>query len=316
MKINLITPAKKQSKSGNRNTAVRWARLIRELGHQVSIAETYNDKPFDAMIALHAWRSAESIERFHLRYPRRPLIVALTGTDIYRFQKSHPKICNRSMELADQLVCLHDLVHQDIPKRFRSKLDVIHQFAQPLPGPREPRKRYFDVCVVGHLRMEKDPLRAAYAVRDVPADSRLRVTQLGKAHDESWAQKAREEMARNPRYTWRGEVSYAAVRREYQKTHVMVMSSVMEGGANVISEAAVAGVPIIASNIPGNIGLIGKDHPGIYAVKNTQALQKLLLRAEQDPRYLGALTQRSKKIANKFTPTKERDSWRRVLAKF
>ena len=275
MKISLITPANKQSKSGNRNTAVRWARLIRELGHHVSIAETYNEKPFDAMIALHAWRSAESINRFHELYPRRPLIVALTGTDIYSFQKSHPKICYRSMELADRLVCLHDLVHKDIPKIFRSKLDVIHQFAPALSAPRSPRKKTFDVCVIGHLRMEKDPLRAAFAVRNIPADSKLRVTHLGKAHDETWAQNARDEMKHNSRYIWRGEVSYGAVRGEYQKTQVMVISSVMEGGANVISEAAVAGVPIIASNIPGNIGLIGADHPGLYPVKNTKALQNI-----------------------------------------
>jgi len=315
MKISLITPANKQSKSGNRNTAVRWARLIRELGHQVSIGETYNDKPFDAMIALHAWRSAESIERFREHYPNRPLVVALTGTDIYRFQQSHPKICNRSMELADRLVCLHDLVHKDIPKQFRSKLHVVHQFAPPLPGPRKPRKRHFDVCVIGHLRMEKDPLRAAYAVRDVPATSKLRVTHLGKAHDKSWAKKARDEGKRNPRYAWRGEVSYAAVRREYQKTHLMVMSSVMEGGANVISEATVAGVPVVASNIPGNIGLLGADHPGLYPVKNTNALRDLLLRCEQDPAFLRRLTSCSKKLAKKFTPAKERDGWRRVLAK-
>ena len=315
MKISLITPANKESKSGNRNTAVRWARLLRELGHRVSIAESYNDKPFDAMIALHAWRSADSIERFHELYSRRPLIVALTGTDIYHFQKSHPKICNRSMELADRLVCLHDLVHQDIPKIFRSKLDVIHQFAPPLPGPRAPRKQTFDVCVIGHLRMEKDPLRAAFAVRNIPAKSKLRVTHLGKAHDDSWAQKARDEMERNSRYTWRGEVSYAAVRTEYQKTQVMVMSSVMEGGANVISEAAVAGVPIVASNILGNIGLIGADHPGLYPVKNTKALQNILLRCEQDPLFLRGLTQRSKKLAKKFTAAKERDGWRRAFAK-
>ena len=78
---------------------------------------------------------------------------------------------------------------------------------------------------------KKIPLRAAFAVRNVPSDSKLRVTHLGKAHDEMWTQKARDEMKRNPRYTWNGEVSYATVRREYQKTQVMVMSSVMEGGA-------------------------------------------------------------------------------------
>ncbi|MEX2449306.1 MAG: selenoneine biosynthesis selenosugar synthase SenB [Rhodospirillales bacterium] len=315
MKIILITPAKKRSKSGNRNTAVRWARLLRGLGHRVAVAEAYDDRPADAMIALHAWRSAESISRFRALYPDRPLIVALTGTDIYRFQKSHPAVCRRSMELADRLVCLHDLVHRDIPKQFAGKLHVVHQSAAPLPAPRAPGKRHFDVSVIGHLRMEKDPLRAAYAVRGLPAASRLRVVHLGKAHDETWAQKARAEMKRNPRYVWRGEIPYAAVRQAYRKTRLLVMSSVMEGGANVISEAAVAGVPIVASDIPGNVGLLGTDHPGLYPVKNTRALRALLLRCERDPAFLRELEKRSRRLGKTFTPARERDDWRRVLSK-
>ena len=90
--------------------------------------------------------------------------------------------------------------------------------------------------------------------------SRIRLIQLGKAHTSVWAQKARAEMMRNRRFHWKGEVPFWAVRREFQKTHLMAISSINEGGANVVSEAIVAGVPVLASSIPGNIGLLGRDY--------------------------------------------------------
>lgn len=316
MKISLITPAAKRSKSGNRTTANRWDRILSGLGHRVAVAETYDGAPADMMVALHAWRSADSILKFRALFPDRPLVVALTGTDIYRFQDSHPEVTRRSMEMADWLVCLHDRVARDIPAEFGAKLTVAPQSAAPLTRPRKPSVRHFDICVIGHLREEKDSLRAAYAVRDLPPKSRLRVIHLGKAHDESWARDAEAEMARNPRYAWRGEVPGWAVRREFGKTQLMVISSVMEGGANVVSEALVAGVPVIASDISGNIGLLGADYPGYYPVGDTAGLRALLLRAEDDPAFLADLDQRCKALAPRFTPENEAAAWRSVLERF
>ena len=314
MKVSLITPAKKLSRAGNRTTAVRWARILQALGHQVRISTEYDEEPADLMVALHAWRSFESIRRFRERYPDRPLIVALTGTDIYRFLASHPEPTQRSMEMADRLVCLHDLVHRDIPARFGDKLEVIYQSAHPLPRPRSPSKRHFDICVVGHLREEKDPLRTALAARDLPASSRIRVIHLGKAHDADWAERAKAEMARNPRYIWRGDVPGWVVRKEFVKTRLMVLSSVMEGGANVISEAIVAGVPVIASDIPGSIGLLGQDYPGYYPVRDTAALAAILSRAETEPAFLDRLAQACADRAPMFTPEQELERWRGLLS--
>ncbi len=315
MKISLITPAKKQSRAGNRTTAVRWARILHDLGHDVRVATEYSDEPADLMIALHAWRSAESIIRFREQYPRRPLVVALTGTDIYRFIDTHAETTLHSIEVADALVGLHDLVNDAIPARFAGKLHVIYQSAPPLSRPRAPSVRHFDVCVIGHLREEKDSMRAAMAARALPASSRIRVIHLGKAHTEDWAEMARAEMVLNARYQWRGEVPGWAVRREFVKTRLMVLSSIMEGGANVISEAVVAGVPVIASDIPGSIGLLGRDYPGYYPVRDTAALTRLLTKAETEPRFMARLEKACSDRAPLFTPDREREGWRRVLAR-
>jgi putative glycosyltransferase (TIGR04348 family) len=316
VKISLITPAKKRSRSGNRTTALRWAGILRGLGHRVDVAVDYDGQSVDLMVALHAWRSAGSAASFRERYPDRPLIVALTGTDIYRFLASHPEPTLRSMDLADALVCLHDLVHQAIPERYTDKLQVIYQSAPTLTRTRSPSRRHFDICVIGHLREEKDPLRAALAARDLPLASRVRVIHLGKAHDEAWAERARAEMAVNPRYLWKGEVPGWAVRKEFVKTHLMVLSSIMEGGANVVSEAVVAGVPVVASDIPGSVGLLGEDYPGYYPVGDTAALTALLSRVETDPDFLDQLTRHCAARAPMFTPEAERESWRTLLARF
>ena len=313
MKISLITPAYKQSRSGNRTTAVRWARILRDLGHRVDIALDYDDAPADAMVALHAWRSASSIARFSELHPDRPLIVALTGTDIYRFIDSHKSVTLGSIALADRLVALHDLAGEAIPAKYRAKLHIVYQSALPLPRGRAPVSRHFDVCVIGHLRDEKDSMRTAYAARLLPESSKIRVSHLGRAHDQSWASKARAEMARNPRYRWRGEVPGWAVRRAFASTRLMVLSSKMEGGANVISEAVVAGVPVIASRIPGSVGLLGADYPGYYPVGDASALARVLRRAEVDAGFLASLARACKARAPLFTPKREVAAWRKLL---
>ena len=65
------------------------------------------------MIALHAWRSAHSIAAFRAVYPDRPLIVALSGTDIYSYIRRDPEPVLRSLDLADRLLTLHDLAQKE-----------------------------------------------------------------------------------------------------------------------------------------------------------------------------------------------------------
>lgn len=313
LNISLVTPAGRTARTGNRTTAVRWAGLLRDLGHHVRVSTEDHALDADVMVAIHAWRSAESIRRFAEAHPERPLIVLLAGTDIYTFQHSHPETTLASMARAHALVGLHDLVHRAIPKRFAARLRIIHQSAVAPSLPRAPSRRHFDVCVVGHLREEKDPLRAALAARRMPPGSRLRVLHLGRAYDEAWARRAEAEMAINPRYLWRGERPAWQVRRTYARCHAMLISSVMEGGANVVSEALAAGLPVIASRIDGNVGLLGADYAGYFPPGDTEALAALLQRAETEPAVLRTLAAQGRKQRSLFSATRERAAWRRLL---
>jgi len=312
MRIVIITPVRSSSRSGNGATAARWAHILRELGHAVDVVNEYNRERAELMIALHAWRSAGSIRRFRELYPHRPLIVALSGTDIYEYIERDPAPTLDSLACADRLVALQEFARRRVPERFRRKVHVVHQSASPLnAAPR--RTRGFDVAVIGHLRKVKDPLRAAQAARRLPADSRIRIIHLGGAETPRWRARAEAEMRRNPRYDWRGDRPRTDVRRLLGRARAMVLSSLSEGGANVVSEAVAAGVPVLASRIDGSVGLLGRDYPGYFPVGDTRALARLLRRIEMNPQFLARLKRAIARRAHLFRPAREKAAWKKLI---
>ena len=115
MRIVLVTPQSSTSQTGNAITARRWAAILRDLGHRVRVEPAYEAQPCDVLVALHARRSAPSVRRFHSRHPGKPLIVALTGTDLYQ-DLPNSASAQESLELASRLVLLqvHFLYLQQI----------------------------------------------------------------------------------------------------------------------------------------------------------------------------------------------------------
>ncbi len=313
MKIVVITPAPPRTSSGNRTTALRLASILRAVGHDVQVAQTWDGHPRDAMIALHAWRSAESIAAFRARLPQRPLIVVLSGTDVYEFVHTHPETTLGSMMLADVLVGLHDRIADDLPLALRPKVRVIRQAAARGAPSTPAADDRFHVLVVAHLRDVKDPLRTAYAVRDLEVDSRIHVRHLGAALTPQWRDRARAETATNPRYEWLRSVPLDEVRTHLARSRVLVVSSRAEGGANVISEAVMAGTPVIATRISGNVGLLGPAYPGLFPVGDTRALRSMLRRAEADAAFLDDLDRHRRELMPTFERSVETHAWRSLL---
>jgi len=317
MKIGIVTPAPSGSSRGNRITAERWARILRTLGHRVLISEKYEDEQLDLLIALHARRSHSSILRFREEHPDTPIILALTGTDVYRDIHENPR-ARRSLKLADRIVVLQPYALRELTPADRKKTHVIYQSVEIARGwkrsLRLPVGRNFDIRVIGHLRPVKDPFRAAMAARTLPDSSRIHIIQLGGALSKQMEQRALHEMQINQRYRWVGELSRARALQVLAQSRLCIVSSRIEGGANVLSEAIVAGVPVLASRIAGNIGILGQRYPGLFRVGDARELRQLMLRAETDRKFLRGLQMAVEKLAPLFDPEREQRAWARLIA--
>jgi putative glycosyltransferase (TIGR04348 family) len=331
MRIGIVTPAPPDSRYGNRITALRWAKILRRLGNRVSISQTYDGEPYNLLVALHARRSHQSIVRFRSENPQSPIIVALTGTDLYRDIRSN-HLARKSLEIATKIVVLQSKAIEELRRPgLRDKTRVIYQSVEYMrelesmsrrpaktrvnrPEPSEQSSGGFDVCVIGHLRAVKDPFRTAMAARLLPDYSRIRVLQIGGAMTDAMAARARKEMRVNQRYRWLGVQPRSRVRHMLAKSRLCVLSSRMEGGANVLSEAIVASVPILASRIHGNVGILGEDYPGYFGVGDTKQLAHLLTRAETCPKYLAELSAWGKNLAPLFSPAREKQAWADLIS--
>lgn len=315
MKIFMACPAPPRSRKGNRVTAVRWAGILKQLGHRLRIGQEYDGRPADLMVALHARKSHPAMRRWRAAQPGKPLVLCLTGTDLYRDIRTNRR-ARQSLEWADRLVLLQACGLHELTPKLRRKAVVIHQSAEAVSGKilrRAPTGR-FEAVVLGHLRSEKDPFRAALALCRLPPELPLRVTHLGAALSEAMARSARKLMALEPRYRWLGEVPRGRALRMLAGSQLLVLSSRMEGGANVISEALVNNVPVLASRIPGSVGLLGAKYPGYFPVGNTEVLANLLRRAATEKSYYDRLRTACLERKPLFEPEWERTAWQALLA--
>jgi putative glycosyltransferase (TIGR04348 family) len=324
MRIGIVTPAPPDSRYGNRVTALRWAKILTRLGNRVSILQNYDEKQYDLLIALHARKSHRAVINYRRQNPDGPIVVALTGTDVYRdIRTSHS--ARKSLDIATRIVVLQPKAIEELRPGWRNKTRVIYQSVEDGPpnigagrlakakaSKSEASERSngtFDVCVIGHLRAVKDPFRTAMAARSLPHSSKIRILQLGGAMTAAMANRASKEMCTNKRYHWLGEQPRSRVRRILEKSRLCVLSSRLEGGANVLSEAIVADVPILASRIAGNVGILGAAYPGYFAVGNTRQLARLLKRAETSVGYLAELKASTRRLALLTDPAREQQAW-------
>jgi putative glycosyltransferase (TIGR04348 family) len=312
MKIHLVTPAPVGSRVGNRVTALRWARILRGLGRRVVVCQEYAGERCDLLVALHALRSFPSVERYRMDYPEAPLVLALTGTDLYGSIHTHAE-ARRSLELATRLVVLQPLGLAELPDGARAKGRVIYQSVAGPRVPPAPRSDRFEVCVLGHLRPVKDPFRTALAARELPADSRIQVVHVGAALDDALAAQARAEGDVNPRYHWLGERPRWQALRILARCRLLVLTSELEGGANVVSEALAASVPVLSSRIGGSVGLLGEGYPGYFPAGDTHALARLLRKAETDADFYETLRDWCVRLRPLVEPARERQSWADLL---
>ena len=274
----IVTPALADANNGNWQTARRWAHMLR--GHYaVRLAKDWpdthtSDDGTDILLALHARRSADSVAAWAQAHPHKPLVLALTGTDLYRDIQSDAS-AQRSLALAHRLIVLQELGPQVLPEPLRAKCRVVFQSStrrQTLVK----TTAHLRAVVVGHLRDEKWPQTVFEAARLIGPDEGIFIDHIGVELDPALGAAARATQHDCPHYRWLGGLPHAATRSRIQRAHVLVHPSRLEGGAHVIMEAALCGTPVLASHMDGNVGMLGAGYGGYFPPGDAAALAALL----------------------------------------
>jgi len=271
----------------------------------IAIRQNWNaaDENLDAMIALHARRSAPSIHAWAAQYPGNPLVLVLTGTDLYR-DIQHDASAKQSLHMATHLVVLQEAGLAALPARHLGKARVIYQSA-PRLTPASKSTRRFKALMVGHLRDEKDPLTFIKAAGLCDAKN-ISFELIGDGLDPALASTASQAAAEQPNYRWLGGLPRSQTRQRIKRAHVLVNCSLMEGGAHVILEAVQSGTPVLASRISGNVGMLGADYAGYFEVGDAAGLAKLIRRCATEPAFLARLQSQCAQRAELFQPAVEK----------
>jgi glycosyltransferase involved in cell wall biosynthesis len=264
--ICLWTPAPAGSRRGNRITSLRWTRLLRSRG--VRVKHTNQARPVEGkiLLALHAVKARDVL----LQWTRGPRVAVLTGTDLNGEQQ---KLALDTLQHVDAIVALQPLDRQRLPPALHRKTRVI------LPSVSLPKNLVWNpgqvrvACSVGHLREVKQPLCLPQALDFAPNWSGLHI---GGELEPGWGARLR----RYKRFRWAGEMTHFQTLRTLSQCRCFVIASESEGCSNALCEALALGMPVLASDIPGNRGLLGAEFRGYFPVGDARALGGLL---EQGP---------------------------------
>jgi putative glycosyltransferase (TIGR04348 family) len=309
--ICLITPALAAANNGNWQTAWRWSRMLSG-PYAMRLLPKWDGEAADLLIALHARRSAESIDAWSRRFPTRPLVVVLTGTDLYRDIESDAA-AQRSLQQAQRLIVLQELGAQALPEALRGKCVVCFQSAAPRRVPAKTT-RHLRALMVGHLREEKSPQTFFAVAHRLRQREDLFFDHIGAPLDTALGAQAQALTSECPHYRWLGALSHRATRDRISRAHLLVHASLMEGGAHVVLEAVSSGTPVLASRIDGNVGMLGADYDGYFAWNDTAALEALLLRCRNEADFLSHLGQQCARRAFLFAPQREQSTLRTLVA--
>ncbi len=304
-RVVIVSPALASANNGNWQTAKRYANMLATTCTVRIVNEWDGARTDDALIALHARRSYSSIAAWYAQRGSEGLCVVLTGTDLYRDIKQDPQ-AQQSLGWANRLIVLQPAGLAELPTKFQDKTQVLFQSTSTRQTLLKTN-RHMRAVMVGHLRSEKSP-QTFFEVATLLAErSDIELRHIGGEHDQVLAQQAHDTAAKHPNYQFLGARSHEQTRRYIQRSHVLVHPSVMEGGAHVIMEAICSGVPVLASRIAGNIGMLGEDYAGFFGVGHSRELARLLIRFREDLSFAAQLQMQCAQRAYLFEAARERN---------
>jgi glycosyltransferase involved in cell wall biosynthesis len=193
---------------------------------------------------------------------------------------------------------------------------------QSVPAQREAPKddARLGAVMVGHLREVKSPQTLFDAARLLRSRTDIAIDHIGRAEDDGWAQRARDTASECPNYRWLGALPHEQTLGAIRHAHVLVHTSAIEGGAHVVMEAVRCGTPVIASRIPGNVGMLGADYQGYFEHGDAAGLARLLVACRESqpghdptPGRLARLRAQCAQRSPLFAPENEQRAVRKLI---
>ena len=290
-------------------TALRWAGLLRQLGHFVTIATKWRDQAADVLITVHAVKSAASVLAASCDRPDIQIVTLLAGTDIYpKFEPD--ETTTAALKRADALIALQPRALNLLPKKLREKSYTLVQSATAITA---PRHQTFTAAVIAHLRPIKQQHIAIQATAMLAPEIDMQLILAGSQLDDDYGQSIQAAVANTKRTNWVGALPRRKSKELLASSHACILPSEVEGGANVVSEAIAAGTPILCSAVSGNLGLLGDDWPGMFPVGDASALAKLLERMVTEKLFFDELCLRTQQLQSMVDPAIERQTWAGIL---
>lgn len=312
MKVCVASPYPLEDLKGNSVTTRRVVELLRAGGHEARASHGWDGRPAEVLISLHAVKGAEAVFQFCRQVPGGGVIILMTGTDLYRDLENGSESGTRALRMADAIVVVQEAAIARLPAEVREKAVVIAASLHPIAKKACPVRPPFAISVVGHPRPVKRPFLTIEAVSRHPEWQAVEVWQIGAALDEDSRRQAEEWVRRDSRYRWFGGLPREEALALCAQSSLTVNSSRLEGGANAVLEAMTMGVPVLASRIEGNAGLLGEQYPGYFEEgRLDQKLAEILEGRIDLDSWVAAATAR----LPLFAPEKEKLCWLELLAK-
>lgn len=312
MTVCVASPYPLSDLKGNSVTTHRIVEILREGGINARGSYGYDGKPADVLISLHAVKGAKAVRDYRAKCPEGKIVVLITGTDIYQSLPEGSIEGDQALEIADVVVVVFDRAIQSLDQQWRKKVVVVPSSLDPIEIKADPEGAKFVISVVGHLRAVKRPFLTIEAVARHPRWKEVEVWQIGEALDEEHVRQARAWEEQDPRYRWFGGLPREESLALCARSSLTVNSSILEGGANAVLEAMTMGVPVLASRIEGNVGLLGEEHEGYFDNTMDEVLEEII----EGRHHLDDWVASAKRRLPLFSRERESACWLDLLRRF
>ncbi|MFT6862397.1 MAG: glycosyltransferase involved in cell wall biosynthesis [Akkermansiaceae bacterium] len=264
MKVCVASPYPLTELKGNTVTTSRIVNILRGQGIEARGSYHFDGREADVLISLHAVKGVEGVRDFREKMPKGRVIVLLTGTDLYQSLPQGSEAGLQNLVDANRIVVVQEAAIRRLPVEVREKVVVIPASLDPISIEASPLASPFAISVVGHPRPVKRPFLTIETVARHPEWQDVEVWQIGEGLDEESRKTGEEWSQKEPRYRWFGGLPREESLKLCAKSSLTINSSILEGGANAVLEAMSMGVPVLASRIEGNEGILGEKYPGYF----------------------------------------------------